>query len=161
MDLALTIIILVGVVALIWLLVELAFLVRRTRSKVSDVADNVNGVIQQAETTLKKLDPAIEELEPLVEKVQTTVDAASLDLLHINEILGDVGTMTGAASKATDAVTGAFDKAAGALKGVADKITGKSRKEKKLEAKELEELPDADVEVSDDEQYFTYNENSE
>lgn len=163
MDIAINILWIILLVVMVWLVVEIVLTVRKTRSKLDGIATSVEETVDQANEAIKALQPAVKEVQPLLSKAQTTVDALSLDLLHVNEILGDVETVSGAASKATGAVTGAVEKAGHAITGAVDKITGRAQKEaKKLaevgEAKALQgeqEVVDTET-VTQDAGYFTY-----
>lgn len=171
MDLAVLIVLIVLMAAFVWVGVEVALAVRKLRGQVGDLMGQVDKTVQDVNVTIKKVDqavedlnPAIQEVKPLMGKVETTVDALSLDLLQVNNILNDVGTLTGAASDATTAVTGVVDKAA----AVASKAVGKLGKKGKGEAEALEasaaekaaqlqgEVEPAVETVSQDAGYFTY-----
>lgn len=114
--------------------------------------------------TIEDLGPAIQEVQPLLGKVETTVDALSLDLLHVNDILGDVSTMTGTASKATESVTGVVEKASHAVNSAVAKVTGRAdaaaarlEQAKDDAEKTVDDAKEAVVEtVSSDSGYFTY-----
>ncbi len=171
MDLAVLIVLIVLMAAFVWVGVEVALAVRKLRGQVGDLMGQVDKTVQDVNVTIKKVDqavedlnPAIQEVKPLMGKVETTVDALSLDLLQVNNILNDVGTLTGAASDATTAVTGVVDKAAAA----ASKAVGKLGKKGKAGAEALEASVaekaaqlQGDIEpsvetVSQDAGYFTY-----
>ncbi len=167
MDLAVLIVLIVLLAAFVWVGVEVALAVRKLRGQVGDLMGQVDKTVQDVNVTIKKVDqavedlnPAIQEVKPLMGKVETTVDALSLDLLQVNNILNDVGTLTGAASDATTAVTGVVDKAAAAASKLGKK--GKAGTEA-LEASAAEKAAQlqGDIEpsvetVSQDAGYFTY-----
>lgn len=152
-----------GVFALVG--IELVLFIRKMWKRLTGVLQNAEDTLASANKAIQELDPAIQELQPLLAKTETTVDALSLDLLHVNEILGNVNTVTGAASKATHAVSGVVEKATDAIQGAVGKITGKEKKaaKKSLDAARAAtatldgEIDDIE-EVETDEGYFTYEE---
>lgn len=163
MDLAKAILWIVLLAVFIWLAIELVFFIRKVRKRVDGVMDSLEKTVDTANKTLEDLNPAVQEIQPLLAKTETAIDALSLDLLHANEILGNVNTVTGAASKATNAVSGVVERAGDAVSGVVGKITGKTRKhkEKKLVEAAEKDNPVLEGEVEEavaDEGYFTYAE---
>lgn len=84
-------------VALVWFLVELVLTIRRTRSMVDDVQ-------KQVEPTLANVQQLTDDAKPLVERVSLTVDAANLEIMRVDEILQDVGQITGTVSNAVETV---------------------------------------------------------
>lgn len=182
MDL-MTIALIVLVVAAIWAVVELALVLRRTRKSVDELSESVTGVLDEVRPVITKLDGAADELvpaskriEPILEKAATSVDLVNVDLVRIESILSDVGTVTGTSARASDAVTGAVDAVATgvatAVGKVAGKATGKARASERLSGSEPAHLaagaasakgavaaePGAPVveRVSGDAGYFTY-----
>lgn len=173
-----TIALIVLVVAAVWAVVELALTLRRTRKDVGELAESVNDAIGELRPAISKLDAAADELvpaskriEPILEKAATSVDLVNVDLVRIESILSDVGTVTDTGARASDAVTGAVDAVASGVAGVVGKVTGKGAGKassrlsgaKAAEAATLEapkEASGADeppVErVSGDAGYFTY-----
>ncbi len=130
MDLAVKILLLILIAAFVWVGVELALTFRKVRRRTDDLMQNLDSTIKRIDTTVEALQPAVAQIEPLVHKTETTVDALSLDLLHVNEILGDVKSISGAAAGATTAVTGVVDKAAGAVSNAVSRIGPKGGKAK-------------------------------
>lgn len=181
MNLAVMILLLVLIAAFVWVGIELALTFRKVRHRVDDVMYDLDSTIQKIDTTVEALQPAITQVEPLVHKAETTVDALSLDLLHVNEILGDVKSISGAAAGATTAVTGVVDKAADAVSGAVSKIAGGKGKNKKEASKlsaaqisnalmsssaekpspkagfdvEIDDIDDDMVTIESDDDYFT------
>lgn len=130
MDLAVKILLLILIAAFVWVGAELALTFRKVRRRTDDLMQNLDSTIKRIDTTVEALQPAVTQIEPLVHKTETTVDALSLDLLHVNEILGDVKSISGAAAGATTAVTGVVDKAAGAVSNAVSRIGPKGGKAK-------------------------------
>jgi ABC-type transporter Mla subunit MlaD len=161
LDIALIVLVIAGV----WAVVEIALTLRKTRKAVDDLSkqateamDNLQPSITKLDGVMDELGPASKELEPLLKKAQTTIDAASLDLMQVDEILTDVSTVTGTGANVADAVSNVAGHVATAANGVVSKLSGQEPKQQaKLEgAKEPvdESLPASQVEG--DEGYFTY-----
>ncbi|WP_165062789.1 DUF948 domain-containing protein [Adlercreutzia sp. ZJ154] len=97
LNMILPIVYIVVGVALIWFVVELALTIRKTRSTVEDMQ-------KQIEPTLANVEQLTSDAKPLVERVSLTVDAANLEIMRVDEILQDVSSITGTASKTVTAV---------------------------------------------------------
>lgn len=95
--------VLVGVV-LIWFLVELVRTVRSARRFVVDVQKQITPTLDHVQKITDDLQPAVAKIDPLVERVSLTVDAANLELMRCDQILEDVGDVTGTISDASKAV---------------------------------------------------------
>lgn len=136
MDTALTLALIVLAAAGIWVLVEIALTVRRGRGTLdtADVAiadlvkqanvtlDNIQPTIAQLNTTIENLQPTVQGTAPLLDKAGNTIDALTLDLLRVDEILSDLSSVTSTASKASDSVEGITSGAADLANSVVDKI---------------------------------------
>jgi uncharacterized protein YoxC len=132
------IVLVVLVVAGIWVLVELALVVRKTRStvgqlsnQVSEIARNANDTIEQLQPMLDKVDgmmtdlePAVEQVQPLLEKTGVAIDMVTVDLASVNDILVEVSSVTDTASNVTSAVSKAANSAVSGVAGVVEKFTG-------------------------------------
>lgn len=168
MNIWIVVALVVLIAAFVWVGVEVALTLRKVRGKVDGLVDKVDGTVDELQGTIKNvnkavddLGPSIQEVKPLLGKVETTVDALSLDLLQVNTILSDVGTLTGAASDATTAVTGVVDKAAAAANKAVSKLTGKdggteARPLPHAEAAAIDAAAPEVETVSSDSGYFTY-----
>lgn len=124
---------------LVWAVVELALTLRSSRKavnhaveKIDGTLDDVSSVLSDAQPVIQRLDGITEELEPasarvepLLDKVGTAVDALSVDLVRVDDILTDVSTVTSTGASVSDAVTKATNAAADGLVGLAHRITGK------------------------------------
>ena len=142
LDIALFVLIIAG----IWALVELALTIKASRKTLNEVSKNVNDTIEEIQPIIEKVDgvvdeiqPASKQLDPLLMKANAAVDALTVDLAAVDNILSDVSTVTGTASGVTNSVatgvTKAIESTANAAAGVFDKYTHKEDK-KELEAKE-------------------------
>ena len=112
------------VVAGVWALVELALTLRQGRKSVGEVCDTLNETIAEIKPVVQKLDgvadelaPATKELQPLLDKAGTAVDALTVDLVRVDDILSDVSSVTGAGANVTDAVTKVTASAADGIAG--------------------------------------------
>ena len=138
-SMVLFIAIVVLVIALIWAVVELALTLRTSRKAVNHAVERIDGalddvssvisdaqpVIQRLDGITEELEPASAQVEPLLQKVGTAVDALSVDLVHVDDILADVSTVTSTGASVSGAVTKATNAAADGLVGLANRITGK------------------------------------
>lgn len=173
MDL-MTIALVVLVAAAVWAVVELALVLRRTRKSVEELTESVNDTLGEVRPVITKLDgvadelvPAAKQIEPILEKASTTVDLLNVDLVRVEAILSDVGTVTDTGARVTGAVSGAADAVASGVAGVVGKVAGKvsgrasARIEGATPAAHLEagqaegEQTDAE-QVTGDAGYFTY-----
>lgn len=119
------------VVAGVWALVELAVWLRGTRRAVTELSDTLNETIAEIKPVVQKLDgvadelvPAAKELTPLIERTGTAVDALTIDLVRVDDILTDVSSVTGAGANVTDAVTKITGSAADVAAGVINRLGG-------------------------------------
>ena len=111
----------VGVVFL-WLVIELALTVRRTRTSLKNVEDKVDQVVKDVDEISTEILPAIKKVDPLMDRLSLTVDAANLEIMRLDEILEDVSTMTNAASKATKQIETVTNAPIELVNSVADKV---------------------------------------
>lgn len=181
-QIALYLVLIVLVIAGAWLLVELALTIKSARSVVESLNDKVDGLTNQVvetmeeikpilanvDTTLTNLQPTVQELQPLLSKVGTTVDAVSLDLLRVDEILADVSDITSTGAHASNAAGNVVANASHAANQVINKVRGKLVGKEKSKAQQVErvlaeaELPEQEYFtleprlVKGDEGYFTY-----
>lgn len=124
--------IVVGVAA-IWAIVELALVLRKTRSTVASLdktvadinaaIDETKPVITKLDDTLDTLQPALEQVEPLIKQGNIAVEALTADLIEVNGVLRDVSQITGGVSSASDAVSSLADAASDKVQ----KLFGKNR----------------------------------
>ena len=120
--------IVVGVAA-IWAIVELALVLRKTRSTVASLdktvadinaaIDETKPVITKLDDTLDTLQPALEQVEPLIKQGNIAVEALTADLIEVNGVLRDVSQITGGVSSASDAVSDKVQKLFGKNRGAA------------------------------------------
>lgn len=178
---ALVILVLAG----IWLVVELVFTVKSVRKTVVNIEpkldklnDELVGTLQEVKPVLANIDSnlteiqgSVQEVRPLLTKAGTAIDAISLNLLSMDEILHDVSEITHSAACASNAVGSLASNAAGATNQVLEKVrtklqpapkSTKEKVERVLEAAEqnaLDEEGYLNLEPhirTDDEGYFTY-----
>lgn len=130
----LTIVLVILVVVAIWAVVELALTIRKARSSVEEIARTANDTIEQVQPIIDKVDgmvddlqPAVKDVQPLLDKAGTAVDVATVDMAKLNDILGDVSTVSGTASTVTTTVNKVADNAAAGVADVIGRITGKRR----------------------------------
>lgn len=178
---ALIVLILAG----IWLLVELIFTIKATRKTIVtiepkfdklndelvDTLQEVKPILIRIDQNLSEIQPSIQEIRPLLTKAGTAIDAVSLNLLSMDEILHDVSEITHTAAHASNAVGSLASNAAGATSQVIERVRSKfqpahlSKKEqveRVLQAAEEQEAEDKsylNLEPhihANDEGYFTY-----
>ncbi|TJW12286.1 DUF948 domain-containing protein [Parvibacter caecicola] len=94
---------LVGI-ALIWFVVELAMLVRKARGTVTNVEKDLLPTLANVNKISESVVPVTAKVDPLMDRVALTVDAANLEIMRVDQILEDVGQITGSVSKTMDAV---------------------------------------------------------
>lgn len=150
----LTIVLVILVLAGIWVVVELAITIRKTRSsievlndQVTEITEKTNNTIDEIQPMLVKVDgiitdlePAAKEVLPLLEKANTALDVVTVDLASVNDILVDVSSVTDTASNVTSTVSKAANSAVSGVAGVVGKFTGggNSGRRRKLAAKTSE-----------------------
>ena len=137
-DLALTVLIWVGVAAiaaLIWLVIEAALTVRSARNTITELSERVEPTLAHVEQITESLKPAIDRLDPLIERASLTVDSVNLELMQIDKILSDTSNITGTASGAVQKISDVANAPANLASEAADKLKGvfgKKKKEKKV-----------------------------
>ncbi len=136
-DIILCVVLVVVGAAIVWLVVELALTVRRTRSSVTKVVTQIEPTIANVEKISTDIQPIIQKVDPLVDRVSLTVDAANLEIMRVDEILEDVGNITGSVSKTVntvDSVTSApLDFVTSATKKIKKKFSPKYASEESVE----------------------------
>lgn len=136
-DILLCVVLVAVGAAVVWLVIELALTIRKARSTVAEVSDQIKPSIQNIEKITTDIQPIIQKADPLVERVSLTVDAANLEIMRVDEILGDVSKITGSVSKtvgAVDSVTSApIDFVTTATKKIRNKFTPKYASDESVE----------------------------
>lgn len=125
MSIFYAILIFVGVcvgIALTWFLVELVITIRKTRTKIDDIHNQLNPTIENVEAITTKIQPAIERVDPLIERVSLTIDAANLELMRADQIMENVNTIAESAASATTAVSNIASAPADLLNKAGDKL---------------------------------------
>lgn len=113
--------IIVGV-ALVWFVVELALTIRRTRTTVSSVHEQIEPTLDHVNTITKSIEPVAAKVDPLMDRVSLTVDAANLEIMRVDQILEDVGQMTGTVTKTLDTVDSVTSLPLDAVNSVTSKL---------------------------------------
>lgn len=95
---------------LVWLIIELALVARRTRKAVEEIKQQVEPTLEHVQSITASLEPATKKIDPLVDRVSLTVDAANLEIMRLDQILEDVSEVTDTVSSTVstvDAITSA------------------------------------------------------
>lgn len=173
MDQLLQIALVVLVVVGVWALVELALVIRRSRSvvdeldktmaEVNDTLAETRPVVAKLDGALDELSPAIAQVEPLLKSANIAVDALSANLVEIEGVVRDVSSVTGAAASASNAVTSISDSATGAVQKLLNKHKGSPAGENRAlsegaPAPEADEVPTEPESAPAPKQYYTYGE---
>lgn len=114
-------------VAGIWAIVEVALTLRTTRKSITEITLSANNTIEQIQPVISKIDGMVDELDPtikqlpaLMQKVDEAAENANTSLESLNVVLGDVATV----SRAASAVTATVSKAASdAVTGVVESVS--------------------------------------
>ena len=166
MPIALLVLVIVGV----WTVVELALTVRSTRhvvdnlgARVDETLAEVTPIVAKLDGVVDSIDPAIKQIDPLLQKAGMTVDALTVDLMRVDEVLADVSSITGTASNATASAQKTISGVTGRASGLIERITGKKPTDDKTPQPAKLEAPAAPVvapapqpEASAPSSYFTY-----
>ena len=125
---ALTIVLILLVLAVIWLVVELVLTVRRARP-VLDAAEkavkDADDLVAQAKPVVAHVDevvtaarPGAEQVTPVLAQTSSAIEALSDDLRRLDAILGDVSRISKTAGNATTAVGDAAESLATKARGL-------------------------------------------
>lgn len=107
---------------LVWVFIELALTIRKTRSTVADLKERIEPTLAHVEQITSSLEPAIARIDPLIERVQLTVDTVNLELMQIDKILSDASDMTGTANSAVKKISNATSVPSKIFNGAAAKL---------------------------------------
>lgn len=108
------ILIIAGVVALI----AMAYLFVQSARMVKDMQTKVNPLLDEAQDALSRVNPVIDDVkeltesakpllgkaDPLMDRITLSVDAVNLEIMRVDQILEDVNTITGNITRATDSL---------------------------------------------------------
>ncbi|WP_028264092.1 DUF948 domain-containing protein [Atopobium fossor] len=126
MEIALIVLVVAG----IWAVIELAVTLRSSRKSMSELTNTVNDAVAEVKPVVQKLDGVIDELqqsskqlEPLLEKTSVAVDAITVDLIRVDDILSDVSTVTATGANLSSAVSKVTAGAADSVAGIVGKLT--------------------------------------
>ena len=88
-------------VALVWALVELIKVLRRTRTTVETMEAEITPILKDVREITESVKPAADKVDPLVERVSL---AANLEIMRLDGILENVNEITETAASAANAV---------------------------------------------------------
>lgn len=124
------------VVAGVWALVELALVLRRTRTTVASLdktVNDLNDTLAEARPIVAKLDgamdevqPALAEVKPLLKSTNQAVGALTSTLVEVEGVVRDVSAVSGAAASAGNTVSSISDNATQAVTNLFHKVQGKA-----------------------------------
>ena len=100
-------------VALVWFVIELVITVRKTRTTVDKMKEQLDPTLESVQRITKSLEPAIDKVDPLVE------------IMRLDQILEDVGDITDSASNAVGAVEAATNAPMEIMNNVTSKVREK------------------------------------
>jgi uncharacterized protein YoxC len=109
-------------VCLIWLIIELILMVRRSRETINEAKKSLDSAVKDINRVTDELMPALKKVDPLMDRVSLSVDAINLEILKLDEIVNDVKTMTSAASSATESINTLTSAPVDFVAGVSEKI---------------------------------------
>ena len=141
----------------VWAVVELALVLRRTRSTMGSIdktvdelseimAKKTRPVIAKLDGAVDELAPALAQVEPLLKQAGVAMEALSADLVEVNGVLRDVAQVTGTVSTASGAVTGIADAASEKVQ----RLLGKKLSHRPVVAEDPATLPVRDDAPADD-----------
>lgn len=126
MEIALIVLVIAG----IWAAIELALTLRSSRKSLAELTNTVNDTVAEVKPVVQKLDGVVDELqqsskqlEPLLEKTSVAVDAITVDLIRVDDILSDVSTVTSTGANLSSAVSKVTAGAADSVAGIVGKLT--------------------------------------
>lgn len=108
--------------ALIWLFVELALMVRKSRVAIEAIMNDVKPLVKDAGEMAASAKPAIAKIDPLMDRLNLTMDAANLEIMRVDTILEDVGDITNTLSHAAVAVDDIAKAPASAVENVSSRV---------------------------------------
>lgn len=113
---------------LIWFIVELALTVRKARTTVGEVQEQLEPTLGNVKKITDDITPVTGRIEPLVDRVALTVDAANLEIMRVDQILEDVSQVTGSVTKTMDAVGSITNAPIDLVNSVTDKVRSKLKR---------------------------------
>lgn len=122
-DIILPIVYIVVGCALIWFVIELAITIIKVRKRAISTIDELQPSIKNIENMVEEIQPTISKVDPLVDRVTLTIDSVNLEMMRVDEILEDVGQITGTVSKTMSTV----DNVANAPLDIVTSVTKKVR----------------------------------
>ncbi len=107
---------------LVWLIIELILMVRRSRETIKEAKKSLDSAVGDMNRVTNELMPALKKVDPLMDRVSLSVDAINLEILKLDEIVDDVKTMTSSAANATQSINTIASAPVDFVSGVTDKI---------------------------------------
>ena len=128
-------------VSLIWLIIELILMIRRSREAIKEAKKSLDVAVTDMNQITTELMPALKKVDPLMDRVSLSVDAINLEILRVDEIIADLKVMSSAASNATksiDTITSApVDFVAGVTKKIRRRFGPKAASSESLKIGEM------------------------
>jgi uncharacterized protein YoxC len=107
---------------LVFVLIIVGFQAVSTMRQAKQLMKNLQPTIKRVNNTLDEIQPAIQRVDPLLERVSLTVDAVNLEIMRADQILADIGEITGTASETVDKVSAITDAPLNLLNSATDKV---------------------------------------
>ncbi len=104
LDIVLPIVYVIVGLSLIWLLIELVALIRRTNRTVKEVKQQIDPTLESVQRITKSVEPAVAKVDPLISSASLTVDSLNVEMMRVDGILQDVQGITSSANSAVGAV---------------------------------------------------------
>lgn len=127
LDIILPIVYIVVGAALVWFIVELVITIKKVRGKALDTIDELDPTIKNIEQMVSDIQPTINKVDPLVDRVTLTVDSVNLEMMRVDQILEDVGNVTGTLSKTVNTVDNVTSAPVDIVNSVTKKVRAKFR----------------------------------
>ena len=107
---------------LVWLIIELILMVRRSRETIKEAKNSLDSAVGDMNRVTNELMPALKKVDPLMDRVSLSVDAINLEILKLDEIVDDVKTMTSTAANASQSINSLTSAPVDFVAEVTDKI---------------------------------------
>ncbi len=122
LNMLLTVVFICVGVALVWFVVELAKMIKSTRSMVDETNKNLQPTLRNVDKLTEGLQPTIDKTGPLMDRVNLTVDELNLELMRLDQLMSDIGDVTATASNAAGAVDTVTKAPAKLVNSVSDRV---------------------------------------
>lgn len=101
----------IALVALTYLLIQSARMVKDMQAKLTplldeahDTIERVNPVLDDVKELTEAAKPLMGKVDPLMDRITLSIDAVNLEIMRVDQILEDVNTITGNITRATDSL---------------------------------------------------------